>query len=356
MGASELWTGDNSLYRFTESTSLNPKKGCILVEQQSSETPLSTISHSNSKSENLEEKEEKSSTIYSSDESDDSAIGMDQQTLQDEKPKSSVVISMVEKKDQQEQKKRTTIDASLVEDYPLHLRYAFMVSSLCNNSSISYSQETKEWKSIGDPTEVALVVASQKGKLGRDYWEAKGGFQKIHERAFDSERKLMSVVYQQTQQEKEAILLCKGAPEELMRKCKFYHSPDEGQDVAMDDNFADKVSKESSRMACSGLRVLGLAYRKTNLVEQSTAAKTEVNNEDNGDPIIPAEYEETGLTFVGLIGLIDPPKQGVKEAIETCQEAGIRVMMITGDHVKTAAAIATQLGIFDPKNPDKVVA
>jgi Ca2+-transporting ATPase len=224
-----------------------------------------------------------------------------------------------------------------------------MAASLCNNSSIALDNETQEWKAIGDPTEVALVVASERAKLGKSYWgsDEQGCYQRVFEHAFDSERKLMSVVYKNTQDQ--CLMFCKGAPEELLRKCKYYISPDDTH-VPLDDEFDASVSKQSSRMACQGLRVLGLAYKETTIVSCSKDASTTQHDE----PTVPAEYMEQGLTFIGLIGLIDPPKKGVKEAIETCQEAGIRVMMITGDHVKTATAIATQLGIFNANQPDKV--
>jgi len=107
---------------------------------------------------------------------------------------------------------------------------------------------------------------------------------------------------------------------------------DDGEEV--EDGFSERVSQESSRMASQGLRVLGLAFKRCCPDEN---------------------YSENDLIFIGLIGLIDPPKDGVKEAIVTCQEAGISVKMITGDHVKTATAIATQLGIFDPNHLDKVL-
>ncbi|OAD01022.1 hypothetical protein MUCCIDRAFT_42770 [Mucor lusitanicus CBS 277.49] len=227
------------------------------------------------------------------------------------------------------------LDTKHIENYPYHLQQALMITSLCNNASIARNAITKEWKTVGDPTEIALVVASQKAKLGKSYWEAEQGYQRLHEQAFDSERKLMSVVYQHGD---EHIMLCKGAPEELLRKCTYYYDASSQQLVPLQDDssFSKRVSQESSRMASRGLRVLGLARKSCCPVDE---------NHDSTD-----EHE---LTFIGLIGLIDPPKQGVKEAIQTCQEAGIHVMMITGDHVKTATAIATQLGIFDPDHLDK---
>lgn len=318
MGVSELWTGDNKSYTFTESTSLDPEKGDIMINSPSSDnSSTDTLVASDRKEDGISDSE---STI----------------TIYPTNVKSSKEYCPSSK----------SLNTTNTADYSLHLRYAFMVSSLCNNSSISYVKETSEWKTVGDPTEVALVVASEKGKLGKEHWGEEEGYQKIYERAFDSERKLMSVVYKVKNDQ--ALLLCKGAPEELMRKCK-YHLSEDGQDVSMDSDFAKQVSKESSRMACLGLRVLGLAFRKTVISNQVPIGEPEDDTTN-----IPKEYAEAELTFIGLIGLIDPPKNGVKEAVESCQAAGIRVMMITGDHVKTATAIATQLGIFDPNLPEKV--
>jgi Ca2+-transporting ATPase len=323
MGASELWTGDNTVYQFTEPTLLDPQQGSIFY---STNSPSLTKNHTKSVESIYTEKMEKQTN------ESDSTFSMD-----DNSRKGSIsAITQHSLK----------LDTAL-QKYPLHFKYALMTTSLCNNSSITFDEETQEWKAIGDPTEVALVVASEKAKLGKSYWEQQG-YRRVFENAFDSERKLMSVIYKDTNDQD--LMLCKGAPEELLRKCKYYISPDETHEP-LDDAFDAKVYKESSRMACQGLRVLGLAYKDTNLA----LSKDDFTTRDTAnEPAVPMEYMEQGLTFIGLIGLIDPPKKGVKEAIQTCQEAGIRVMMITGDHVKTATAIATQLGIFNADHTDKV--
>ncbi|KAF1807697.1 hypothetical protein FB192DRAFT_1270721 [Mucor lusitanicus] len=244
MGVSELWTGDDVLYKFTDSTSLDPEKGDILHSNVS----LLASAHSSSS---------------------------------------------------------TLVNSSLEKDK----------TPFTNESTNTLATET------------TIVCCSSP--------PPPPGYQRLHEQAFDSERKLMSVVYQHGD---EHIMLCKGAPEELLRKCTYYYDASSQQLVPLQDDssFSKRVSQESSRMASRGLRVLGLARKSCCPVDE---------NHDSTD-----EHE---LTFIGLIGLIDPPKQGVKEAIQTCQEAGIHVMMITGDHVKTATAIATQLGIFDPDHLDK---
>ncbi|KAH8555889.1 hypothetical protein BGW37DRAFT_543530 [Umbelopsis sp. PMI_123] len=195
---------------------------------------------------------------------------------------------------------------------------AMMVSALCNNASIT--------------------------------WMSKG-FSKVHEKSFDSERKLMSTVWKSS--EGIEYVLCKGAPEEVLRKCTYFckptsksnsiHSIVHGERIEaqiINENFIDEVSEESNSMAKEGLRVLGLAYRKVDI----TNALDIPSQEDD------SHYDEADLTFIGLIGLIDPLKEGVKDAIARCQQAGIKVIMITGDHVQTATAIATQLGIVQPNS------
>jgi Ca2+-transporting ATPase len=225
---------------------------------------------------------------------------------------------------------------------------AMMVSALCNNASISHSDNV--WNEIGDPTEVALLIAATKAGLSRAAWMSKG-FSKVHEKSFDSERKLMSTVWKSS--EGIEYVLCKGAPEEVLRKCTYFckptsksnsiHSIVHGERIEaqiINENFIDEVSEESNSMAKEGLRVLGLAYRKVDI----TNALDIPSQEDD------SHYDEADLTFIGLIGLIDPLKEGVKDAIARCQQAGIKVIMITGDHVQTATAIATQLGIVQPNS------
>ncbi|KAI9287730.1 hypothetical protein BC943DRAFT_274467 [Umbelopsis sp. AD052] len=194
---------------------------------------------------------------------------------------------------------------------------ALMVSALCNNASISHSE----------------------------------GFSKVHEKAFDSERKLMSSVWKSS--EGIEYVLCKGAPEEVLRNCTHFcepasksnpmHSIIHGERIenqVVNEDFINEVSEESCSMAKEGLRVLGLAYRRVDVINA-----LQISTEEND-----SHYDEADLTFIGLIGLIDPPKEGVKDAIARCQQAGIKVIMITGDHVQTATAIATQLGIVQPNN------
>ncbi|KAG2208540.1 hypothetical protein INT47_010236 [Mucor saturninus] len=322
MGTSELWTTDNSLYKFTESTSMNPNDGQIIREPEDLRRRMIHIRHT--------------ATSPSCNEQQDIDYA-----------------AMVPK----------PIDTTHPEGYTKQLYSAFMISSLCNNSSIHMDDETGDFKSIGDPTEIALTVAAQKGGLGREYWSQNMGLKKVFERAFDSERKLMSSVYHAENgnafiDKSKMIMTCKGAPEELLRNCSHYMKKDttsiSDPSMAMTDDFASQVYDENVRMASQGLRVLGLAYKVIS-ADSISSSEGESNDRDN-DEDEPSSNKnpnlaESELVFVGLVGLIDPPKQGVKEAVATCQQAGIHVMMITGDHVETATAIASQLGIFQGEVP-----
>jgi Ca2+-transporting ATPase len=333
MGTSELWTSDNSLYKFTESTSMNPSDGEIIREQEDLRQRMIHIRHTTN------------SSLYNK-------MNNDSESPQLHKQKINYATM-----------RPKAIDTERPEDYSKQLYLAFLISSLCNNSAIQKDEETGDYKSIGDPTEIALTVAAQKGSLDREYW-TNLGFKKVFERAFDSERKLMSSVYHAADGNhvignENMIMTCKGAPEELLRKCSHYMKKDvvsvDDASLEMTDDFASQVNDENVRMASQGLRVLGLAY-KIIPVDSIESLNEEVNvdedkglsspsassSSDNKDPSL----NESDFVFVGLVGLIDPPKQGVKEAVETCQQAGIHVIMITGDHVETATAIARQLGIF----------
>jgi Ca2+-transporting ATPase len=298
MGTAELWTTDNSLYKFTQSTSLDSSEGEIIREHAELRRRIIHTRHT-------APRQSSSSNMLTS-----------------PRPENDVKIDY-------NLMRPKPIDTSEPSTYTRQLYNAFMIANLCNNSSIRRDEETGELKTVGDPTEIALTVASQKAGLGRPYWDELK-FQKVFERAFDSERKLMSSVFMQGDK---LTMVCKGAPEELLQKCTHFMTSESMEE--MNDDFASEVYDENVRMASQGLRVLGLAYKLIPTME---------------DP----HLNESDLVFVGLVGLIDPPKQGVKEAVETCQQAGIHVMMITGDHVETATAIASQLGIFNKKDPRMV--
>lgn len=189
----------------------------------------------------------------------------------------------------------------------------------CNNATVSpVGDDADSWQVIGDPTEGALVVAALKAGI-----EAHDPTQHVvHEIPFDSERKAMSVVMRRPDDSR--VMYSKGAPEVILAKCS---SERHGGDVALltDDRRRD-IMRWNSEMASRALRVLALAYRDLTSTEG-------------------ADFDETDLIFAGLIGMIDPPREEAKAAVLISRKAGIRPVMITGDHPDTALAIASELSI-----------
>ena len=194
-------------------------------------------------------------------------------------------------------------------------------SCLCNNAYIDKD------KVIGDPTEGCLLTYAKNN--GYDIKDIKSN-KVLYEQAFDSIRKRMSVVIKD---KKGYLVYCKGAPEELIDVCSYACVDDKLVKLTSEDK--DKIKEYCVTMSSKGLRLLGFAMRNINTLPKE------------GDTI------EEDLTFIGIMGIIDPPRVEVKHAINTCHEAGIRVIMITGDHKLTAKAIAKDLGIY--KNGDLVV-
>ena len=186
---------------------------------------------------------------------------------------------------------------------------------LCNDSTYNPEKETI----IGDPTEGAMVVLAYKCKMIKADWEKK--FPRLQEIPFDSDRKLMSTFHNINN---EIVMYTKGAPDELLRRCTEVEIA--GKRQALTDQKKDEILAKNTEFAESALRVIGVAYRIVDKVDTSLES-------------------ENNLIFVGLLGMIDPPREEAKEAIDICKEAGIQVKMITGDHKITASAIGQQLGI-----------
>ncbi len=186
--------------------------------------------------------------------------------------------------------------------------------------------ELENGSAVGEPTECALVNYAATLSLLKP--ELKKAFPRIGEAPFDSVRKMMSTVHENSG----IVQFTKGAPDEVLRVCTSYI--DNGKILPMTEEKRQEILKDNKRMADKALRVLAAAYRT-----YETA---------------PAEYNpeslEKELIFIGLTGMIDPVRPEVIEAIKECRSAGIRPVMITGDHRDTAIAIATQIGIIqDPK-------
>ena len=189
------------------------------------------------------------------------------------------------------------------------------------SSNATFASDTKNGV-IGDTTEAALIVAAARAKF--DISEIRSAEAKIYEVPFSSERKMMSVVVQ-INETKDHFLYSKGAPEVILERCKL--TPEKKK------QFIFLVQK----MAEQGLRSLALARRKLKIVEVKKALEEDILNEES-------------LEFLGLAGMQDPLRPEVKEAIEAAKLAGIRTIMITGDHKETAATIAQEAGIIGDKD------
>ncbi|UCD04373.1 MAG: calcium-translocating P-type ATPase, PMCA-type [Candidatus Woesearchaeota archaeon] len=182
---------------------------------------------------------------------------------------------------------------------------------LCNNTRKAY-EKNKEYY-IGDQTEVALTVAGEKFRIIKDFIEAKNA--RIKEIPFTPKRKMMTVYM------KDGFVFSKGAPELILNNCNKIHL--RGKDVVLTKKLRKRILNQYNKFATEGLRVLGFAYKKS---------KDSKNLESN-------------LIWLGLQAMSDPPRPEVKEAIRECYTAGIRVIMITGDHAFTAQAIAKEIGL-----------
>lgn len=187
---------------------------------------------------------------------------------------------------------------------------------LCNDAS-EYKEENKV-KYIGDPTEIALLISAK--KAGLDVEIERNKMQRIQEIPFSSERKMMSVVCAGEESKK---VYAKGAPEVIIERCNRILI--NGKVKELDEKTKELILKVNSDMGKRALRVLAFAFKD--------AKETENEKEIEKD-----------LIFLGLQGMLDPPRAGVKEAIDDCRKAGIKVIMVTGDNIETAKAIGKELG------------
>jgi Ca2+-transporting ATPase len=218
------------------------------------------------------------------------------------------------------------------------LQMAFQIATLCNDSRLRMVDGG--YKISGTPTEGALVVVAQKAGLHKDELEKR--YKRIGEIPFERERKRMTTVHQDFVEGKE-VAYVKGAPEVVLNLSTSIHRDNKEKAVIEGITEEDRrtVLEVNDMMAAKALRVIAVAYRE--LPEDETVEYT------TGDV-------EKGLVFVGLFGMSDPPREEVKEAIEQCKTAGIKPIMITGDHKLTALAIADELGIISkPLNDEKVL-
>jgi Ca2+-transporting ATPase len=209
------------------------------------------------------------------------------------------------------------------------LHTAARISLLCNDASLK--EEGDKWSLRGDPTEGALLTLGL--KAGLDYNRLLQEYPRVAEIPFDSERKRMSTLHQ----DRSGLLMClKGAPESLLPFCSRQLTS-KGEKPLTESHYK-AILAENSRLAGSAMRVLGLAYR--HLTEM---------------PELTPTSEENDLVWVALVGMIDPPRPEAREAVALCHRAGINVIMVTGDHPETAAAIGHDLGLSKKSGNPQVV-
>lgn len=200
----------------------------------------------------------------------------------------------------------------------IHLHKLLVTGALCNDAGLV--EEEGIGDIIGDPTEGALVVAAAKKGIWRPDLEL--GHRRIGEVPFSSERKMMTTL---NASEEGLYAYSKGAPEVILGCCtKIFHG---GQEKELTPEIRKEILDTVNEMANQTLRVMGFAYRQV------------------PENIVP-ENAEREMVFAGLMGMRDPPREEVKVAIATCTDAGIRTVMITGDHKTTAFAIAREIGIY----------
>ncbi|KAL6843610.1 hypothetical protein ACP4OV_026672 [Aristida adscensionis] len=226
----------------------------------------------------------------------------------------------------------------------LHLA---MCSALCNESTLQYNPDKKCYEKIGESTEVALRVLVEKvGLPGFDsmpsalnmltkherasycnrYWENQ--FRKISVLEFSRDRKMMSVLCSRKQQE---IMFSKGAPESVMARCTHILCNDDGSSVPLTIDIRNELEARFQSFAGKDtLRCLALALKRMPAGQQSIGYDDEAN-----------------LTFIGLVGMLDPPREEVRDAIHSCMSAGIRVIVVTGDNKSTAESLCRQIGAFE---------
>ncbi len=205
---------------------------------------------------------------------------------------------------------------------PKQIEMLLRIGCLCNNARIA--KKKRGYYAVGDPTEAALLTLGAKGQLDESGLSKR--FLRVGELPFDSDRKRMSVIYlNKTNNRREAYV--KGAPDLLLSACSKIIENGKLRSITLHDK--KRIASLTDDYAKRALRVLGLAYREVPLSREYTIKSVEQN-----------------LVFVGVVGMMDPPRDEIKEAVKQCREAGIKVMLITGDHLLTTKAVAHQIGLL----------
>ena len=198
-------------------------------------------------------------------------------------------------------------------------------ASMCTDCNVEIQNGVKI--ATGEATEIAIVNRALEQNIDKQLLYTKN--ERVIDIPFDSTRKMMSTIHKDLNG---YIVITKGAPDVLLSRCKYYKQ--NGGETVLDSMSKRRIEEENERMADKALRVISVAYKKI----------------DHLPSKIDSANIEKDLVFCGLIGMVDPPREGVKEAIASCRRAGIKTVMITGDHIATAKAIAKDLGILKMKD------
>ena len=207
---------------------------------------------------------------------------------------------------------------SNIEDLPENEKYFLLSFILCNDSDIN-----EDGKETGDPTEVGLINFAKKNNS--DFKNIRGIYERKEEIPFDSDRKIMSTV---NKLKEKTIMFSKGAPDIILSRCK--HVLVNGEIVDLNEHILNEYKTKNEEFSNRALRVLAFAMK-------------EIKDEN----FVPSVEDENDLTLIGLTAMIDPPRESVYDAIKTAKNAGIKTIMITGDHKTTAAAIGREIGLMD---------
>ena len=221
----------------------------------------------------------------------------------------------------------------------VELERTLVAASLANNASLRRAGD--DWRVQGDPTEGALLLAAQ--AAGVDVHALEARWPRLAEQPFTSERKRMSTLHERAERTDARMLFAKGAPDLLLRRCACELVGE--RVVPLTDERRDAVLREADALADDALRTLAVAYRTLDAGAPDDAAG--VDAADSADAL------ERDLVLLGLVGMIDPPRPEASDAVRRARAAGIRPLLITGDHPHTAVVIARELGITDD---DRVVA
>jgi Ca2+-transporting ATPase len=212
-------------------------------------------------------------------------------------------------------------------DGELQFEFVRALAAADRASNAVLQERNGRWAVHGDPTEGALIVAARKAGLEAEALNAR--LERIGEVPFSSERKLMSTVHNDTEQKERLLAFTKGAPDILLSRCTQELVGDEIRPLT--EERRAEILKRNEELAGEALRTLAVSFR--------TLPKNALKQADFDEDV------EKDLVFLGLIGMIDPPRMEAKDAVARAMAAGVRTIMITGDHPKTATVIAAELGI-----------